>query len=177
MKKYINLALIYAVCALVAGVFYREFTKWNGFTGVTTLGKVHTHLFMLGMFLFLLVALFAQNHDLEGQKSFRLFMKVHNVGLPLVAITMIVRGVTQVLGTELSKGLNASIAGMPVIGPILVSIGIISLLLALKKVVKDYKQPLKAQLLKTFRSVFFFFFEKAYSPKWVGVGICERKIV
>ena len=89
MKKYINLALIYAVCALMAGVFYREFTKWNGFTGVTTLGKVHTHLFMLGMFLFLLVALFAQNHDLEGQKSFRLFMKVHNVGLPLVAITMI----------------------------------------------------------------------------------------
>ncbi len=61
MKKYINLALIYAVCALVAGVFYREFTKWNGFTGVTTLGKVHTHLFMLGMFLFLFVALFAQN--------------------------------------------------------------------------------------------------------------------
>lgn len=52
MKKYIHLALIYAVCALVAGVFYREFTKWNGFTGVTTLGKVHTHLFMLGMFLF-----------------------------------------------------------------------------------------------------------------------------
>lgn len=64
-------------------------------------------------------------------------MKIHNVGLPLVAITMIVRGVTQVLGTELSKGLNASIAGMAGIGHILVSIGIISFLLALKKVVKD----------------------------------------
>ena len=137
MKKYINLSLIYAVLGLLAGVFYREFTKWNGFTGVTTLGKVHTHLFMLGMFLFLLVALFAQNHDLEGQKSFRLFMKVYNVGLPLVATTMVVRGVTQVLGTQLSKGLNASIAGMAGIGHILVSIGIISLLLALKKVVKN----------------------------------------
>ena len=70
MKKYINLSLIYAISGLLAGLFYREFTKWNGFTGVTTLGKVHTHLFMLGMFLFLLVALFAQNHDLEGQKVF-----------------------------------------------------------------------------------------------------------
>ena len=89
MKKYINLSLIYAVSGLLAGLFYREFTKWNGYTGVTTLGKVHTHLFMLGMFLFLLVALFAQNHDLEGQKSFRLFMKVHNIGLPLVAITLV----------------------------------------------------------------------------------------
>ena len=137
MKKYINLSLIYAISGLLAGLFYREFTKWNGFTGVTTLGKVHTHLFMLGMFLFLLVALFAQIHDLEGQKSFRLFMKVHNIGLPLVAITMVARGITQVLNTQLSKGLNASIAGMAGIGHILVSIGIISLLLALKKVVKD----------------------------------------
>ena len=137
MKKYINLALIYAIACLVAGVFYREFTKWNGFTGETTLGKIHAHLFMLGMFLFLLVALFAKDHDLEGQKAFRLFMKLHNLGLPLVAITMAVRGVTQVLGTTLSKGLNASIAGMAGIGHILVSIGIVSLLLALKKVVKD----------------------------------------
>ncbi|MGT2801592.1 DUF2871 family protein [Streptococcus henryi] len=27
MKKYLNLAYIYAIAALVAGVFYREFTK------------------------------------------------------------------------------------------------------------------------------------------------------
>jgi len=40
------------------GVFYREFTKWNGFTGVT-LGKVHAHLFLLGMIVFLLVAPFS----------------------------------------------------------------------------------------------------------------------
>lgn len=137
MKKYVNLSLFYAVAALAGGVFFREFTKWNGFTGVTTLGKVHTHLFMLGMFLYLIVALFAQNYDLESQKSFRVFMRVHNIGLPLVAIMMIVRGVTQVLDMELSKGLNASISGISGIAHILVTIGIISLLLALKKVVKD----------------------------------------
>lgn len=45
MKKYLNISLIYAIAAMVGGVFYREFTKWNGFTGMTALGKVHTHLF------------------------------------------------------------------------------------------------------------------------------------
>ena len=49
MKKYLNISLGYAIAAMLGGVFYREFTKWNEFTGVTTLGKVHTHLFLLGM--------------------------------------------------------------------------------------------------------------------------------
>lgn len=53
MKKYLNFSLIYAIAAMVTGVFYREFTKWNGYTGVTTLGKVHVHLFLLGMMVYL----------------------------------------------------------------------------------------------------------------------------
>lgn len=55
MKRYMNMALLYAVLAMVGGVFYREFTKFNGFTGKTTLGVVHTHYFMLGMVFFLLL--------------------------------------------------------------------------------------------------------------------------
>ena len=74
MKKYLKISLIYAVAALAGGVFYREFTKWNGFVGVTSLGKVHTHLFLLGMMVFLFVALFSKSLDLPGQKSFRIFM-------------------------------------------------------------------------------------------------------
>lgn len=49
MKKYLNLSLGYVIAAMAGGVFCREFTKLNGFTGVTTLGKVHPHLFLLGM--------------------------------------------------------------------------------------------------------------------------------
>lgn len=33
MKKYINIAFIYAIAAIACGVFYREFTKFHGFTG------------------------------------------------------------------------------------------------------------------------------------------------
>ena len=133
MKKYINVSLVYAVAAMAGGVFYREFTKFNQFTGVTALGKVHTHLFLLGMVVFLLVALFADRLALEKQKGFRTFMTVYNVGVPLTAVMLLVRGVTQVLGLTLSKGASAAISGIAGIGHILTGVGIVLLLLALRK--------------------------------------------
>ena len=103
MKKYLNFAFAYAILAMAGGVFYREFTKWNAFTGATALGKVHTHLFILGMFLFLIVALFAGRGDgLERYKSFRAFLYLYNVGLPLTAVMMVARGIPQVLALPLS---------------------------------------------------------------------------
>lgn len=137
MKKYLNLSLVYAVAAMAGGVFYREFTKFNGFDGVTALGKVHTHLFLLGTVVFLLVALFAAQGDLMKQKTFRVFLRVYNVGVPLTAVMMAVRGVTQVLGMSLSDGASASISGIAGIGHILTGVGIILLLVSLRGLEKD----------------------------------------
>lgn len=136
-KKYFNLALIYATAAMIGGVFYREFTKWNGFTGATALGKVHTHLFILGMFVFLLVALFSQSMDLEKQKAFRTFMKIYNIGLPILSIIMVVRGVIQVLEFHISSRADSAISGVAGAGHVLVGIGIVLLLLTLKKSAKE----------------------------------------
>ena len=38
MKRIINTAIVYFIFAMAGGVFYREFTKWNGYTEPTTLG-------------------------------------------------------------------------------------------------------------------------------------------
>lgn len=38
-KKYLNISFVYAIAAMAGGVFYMEFAKWNGFDGVTALGK------------------------------------------------------------------------------------------------------------------------------------------
>lgn len=133
MKKYLNISLIYAIAAMVGGVFYREFTKWNGFTGVTALGKVHTHLFLLGMLMFLIVALFAEHHDLQKQKLFRVFLWVYNIGVPLTAVMLVVRGIAQVLNVSLSSAANASISGIAGIGHILTGVGLVLLLISLKK--------------------------------------------
>ena len=65
MKKIMNTSLIYFVLAMAGGVFYREFTKWNGYTEPTTLGVLHVHLLVLGTGVFLLAALFAKVTELE----------------------------------------------------------------------------------------------------------------
>ena len=137
MKRYLNLSLVYAVAAMAGGVFYREFTKLNGFDGVTALGKVHAHLFLLGTIVFLLVALFAAQSDLRKQRTFRVFLRVYNIGVPLTAVMMAVRGVTQVLGMSLSAGASASISGIAGIGHILTGVGIILLLVSLKGLEQD----------------------------------------
>ncbi len=133
MKKCFKVSLIYAIAALAGGVFYREFTKFNDYMGATSLSKVHTHLFMLGMVVFLIAALFAKDGSLEKEKMFKSFMIVYNIGVPLAAVMMAVRGVTQVLGTELSNGADASISGIAGIAHILTGVGIILFLAALLK--------------------------------------------
>lgn len=65
MKRYINYSIVYAVLALVGGVFYREFTKMNYYTGWTTLSVVHTHYFILGMMFFLMLGVVSMNVNLK----------------------------------------------------------------------------------------------------------------
>src|SRR5574344_956571 len=125
MKKYLNYSLCYAIAAMAGGVFYREFTKWNGFTGVTALGKVHAHLFLLGMLVFLIVALFAAHNELTKQKTFRVFICLYNIGLPLTAVMLVVRGIPQVLSIALSSGADAAISGIAGLGHILIGTGLI----------------------------------------------------
>lgn len=133
MKKYITLSFLYAIAAMVGGVFYREFTKFNGFDGRTTLAFVHTHLFLLGMIMFLLVALFAGRLPLATTKPFGAFLIVYNIGVPMAAIMLTVRGIIQVLGIPLSSGASAAISGISGISHILVGIGLVLFFLSLRK--------------------------------------------
>ena len=139
MKKSLNYALVYAILAMCGGVFYREFTKYNGFEGDTALGKVHTHFFLLGMVMYLIISLFARYFDLYGEKLFKVFRAVYNIGVPLTGIMLGVRGVTEVLGTELSKGASAAVSGIAGIGHILTGAGIVLLILTLKKCADNEK--------------------------------------
>ncbi|MEG2897759.1 MAG: DUF2871 family protein, partial [Eubacterium sp.] len=81
MKKLINTAFVYAILGMIGGVFFREFTKFNGFTGRTTLGVVHLHLFVLGMIFFLIIALFNKDYHLVDHKNFNVFYGVYNAGI------------------------------------------------------------------------------------------------
>ena len=138
MKRYMNLALLYAVLAMVGGVFSREFTKLNGFTAKTTLGVVHTHYFLLGMVFFLLLLLLEKSFSFTGAKTGRV-LAAYQIGLNLTAVMFVVRGVTQVLGTALSSGMSAAISGVAGIGHILLGVSLVLLLIEIKRSVFDTK--------------------------------------
>lgn len=134
MKKIINTSFLYAILAMIGGVFYREFTKFNDFAGKTTLSVVHTHLFMLGMVFFLLILLLSKHYkNLIEDKKFKLFYYIYNGGLLLATAMFVWRGVLQVLGSDISSGLNASISGIAGIGHILLSVGIVIFFAILKR--------------------------------------------
>lgn len=136
-KKYINLALIYSVVAMIFGVFYREFTKLNGFAGQTSLSFMHTHYFILGMFFFLILLLVQKNYSFSSKKTSSILV-VYQIGLNITGLGFLLRGLVQVLGTELTKGMNAAISGIAGIGHILLGVCIVLLLLEIRnKVVKS----------------------------------------
>ena len=132
MKKYANSALVYAILAMVGGVFYREFTKFNGFTGTTLLGFVHTHYFALGMIGFLLLLLLEKSLSFTDRSVGRAVAAYH-VGLNVTAGMLVVRGVTQVLDIALTRGASAAISGIAGLGHIVLGVSIVLILLGVKR--------------------------------------------
>ncbi len=132
VKRYANLALVYAIIAMVFGVFYREFTKFNHFDGQTNLSVMHTHYFLLGMFFFLILIMLEKSFSFSDGGVGKILI-VYQIGLNITGIGFLMRGLTQVQGNELSKGMDASISGIAGIGHILTGICIILLLLKIRK--------------------------------------------
>ena len=136
MKKMINYAFVYAIVAMVGGVFYREFTKFNNFYGVTSLGKIHVHLFVLGMVFFLVLALFCNAIKVDETKNFNKAILIYNIGLIWMIVMLVVRGVSEVMLFELSNDVSAAISGLSGLGHIIIAVGLIWVLLKLKEATK-----------------------------------------
>ena len=132
-KRLIDTAFVYAIAALVCGIFEREFTKAFAFTGRTILAFTHVHLFALGTLLFLLLALFNVTMNVGSQPIFQHFYRLYNVALPFMVILFMVRGIFQVLGTPLSAGADAAISGIAGLFHMLMGIAVVLLFLALRK--------------------------------------------
>lgn len=98
MKKYFNLATFYLILGLAMGVFYREFTKINGFEGKTSLSIIHTHILTFGFIFFILVLLLEKNFNLSQNKNFKKWCIFYNISLIYLVVTFTIRGTFQVLG-------------------------------------------------------------------------------
>lgn len=131
MRKLFYAAFAYMLAGVLSGLFYREFTKANGFPegAPTQLGLVHTHLLVLGFVVMLIVLLIEKAFALSESRLFGWFFWVYNAGLVVTSAMLIWHGSLTVLGQESS----AMISGIAGIGHILLSAGVVLLFLALRK--------------------------------------------
>ena len=136
-KKYANLSFIYAIIALVAGAFYREFTKYIGYTARTRMALVHPHFLVLGAFMFMIIALFSMNFKLENEKTFKTFFLSYNIGVVITAAMLFLRGLTEVMDWGDNKALDASISGIAGVGHIVLTVGFVFMFITLKRAIDN----------------------------------------
>lgn len=131
MKKSFIAASMYLGLGLIAGVFYREFTKAVNFpqTEQTQLSVLHTHLLTLGFFFFLIVLGLDKLFGLSDDARFKTFFAVYNIGLVLSITMMTWHGILTALGRDADFG--PELAGIAGLGHIVMSIGLGLFLLVL----------------------------------------------
>lgn len=133
-KSMVTAAMVYAILGLSAGVYYREFTKLMDFDGRTRLSLAHGHYIALGMFVFLFFALLERSFGwtissrADGKSSASKWLLAYHIGLNIAAFGFLWRGTLEVMGTELSSGMNASIAGVSGIGHMLLAVSLVTIL-------------------------------------------------
>lgn len=132
VKTLMTASILYFFCAMAGGVFYREFTKFFNFTGKTTLGVIHGHLLVLGTFFFLL-AVICKFTALGEQKLFRPFFLIYNIAFPLMAVTLLIRGIVQVTDYPMTRMLNGMLSGFAGLSHMFLAVALFLLLLAAKK--------------------------------------------
>ena len=89
-KRYATLALVYGAAAMAFGIFYREFTKFQGFSGKTNLSVIHTHYFLLGMFFFLLLMTVEKTFSFSGSRVKKALI-AYQAGLNVTALGFLLR--------------------------------------------------------------------------------------
>ena len=105
MKKLFNLSFFYLILGLALGVFFREFTKLNDFSGATTLNVAHTHTLVLGFIFFLVIVILEKVFTISNIKYFNIWLITYNIGLLSLISTLVARGVLEIL--------NKDFAGLP----------------------------------------------------------------
>ena len=136
MRKFYIAATVWLAIGLIAGVFYREFTRAHDFEGTTQLSVVHTHSLILGMTMNLLFLVFALVLRIDKDRRFTTFFWVYNAGAAWTVGFLAFHGIRQVLGQDFPESL-AIFAGM---GHIIITVGFVLFFVILNKYVKRWQR-------------------------------------
>ncbi|GEN56373.1 membrane protein [Halolactibacillus alkaliphilus] len=135
MKHYLNSAIVYTILGLTSGVFYREFTKFSGYSESTRLSLIHGHYISLGLFFFLFLLILEKQFAWSRFPKTKLIVLGYHLGLNISVLGFLIRGTSEVLGTNMTSALNASIAGISGIGHIILAVTLIMILFRVKKAI------------------------------------------
>ncbi len=123
-------AVVFLILGLVGGVFYREFTRWSGWTDKTALSLVHVHLIALGFMV--LLALYAALQGVgKDVPALKRPMVLYITGLAWTVSAFVVRGLYTITSPEADLFPEAALSGMAGLGHMLLVLGILWLMLCL----------------------------------------------
>ncbi|BDZ66350.1 DUF2871 domain-containing protein [Agromyces mangrovi Wang et al. 2018] len=133
MRRLFTASFAYLIAGVLSGLFYREFTKLNGFPEgeSTQLGLAHTHLLTLGFLVLLVVLVLERLFALSRSRLFGWFFWTYNAGVLLTSAVLILHGSLTVLGEES----GAMIAGIAGLGHMLLTTGLVLLMSALGRAI------------------------------------------
>ena len=90
--------------------------------------------FLLGVLVVIgYIAVLCKFTALGDQKLFQKFFLIYNIAFPLMAVTLLIRGIVQVTGYPMTRMLNGMLSGFAGLSHIFLAVALFLLLLAVKR--------------------------------------------
>lgn len=124
---------------LLAGLYYREFTRSNGHPGGTQLAVTHTHWLVLGTVFGLIFLILERQFQLSQSRLFKGFFWTWIVGTAITGGAQMFKGTLQVLGNASAD--SKAIAGISGMGHIILTVAFVLFFMALRSRLKAVDAP------------------------------------
>lgn len=131
MRKYLNLSALYLAIGIIAGAS----TRIVGFEGQKSLISVHSHAFSLGFKFFLIVLVLEKVFKISEVKNFGKWLVFYNVALIFMIVTLVIRGILQVNGTDF-----AALSPMAGISHTMISASLVWFVVIISKSIKKLEK-------------------------------------
>ncbi|MBI5974413.1 DUF2871 domain-containing protein [Staphylococcus canis] len=140
MKRLMYSSMIYTILGMLSGIFYREMTRANDFSGYSQLNVTHTHLLTLGTMMFLIFLLLESRfHLTQYGKLFNGFFYAYHAGVIITVGMQFVNGIATIKGFETSPAL----AGISGLGHVVISFALVLFYILMHKAIKSLPQNKK----------------------------------
>lgn len=132
-RNILSISFSTLILGLVAGVFYREFTKFNKYEGITHLSKVHPHILVLGFIFSLIIYIIMKRFSAENIEKLGKNLKIYLTGLLISVVSMLSIGIWEVLGSYDIKVAIKVFEGISGIGHLLLGLGLVKIIILIIK--------------------------------------------